>query len=188
MDRRVKFIWLVPLVLLISTAERAQSAKSALSPVSPSQRSGLAARLVAYTEAFRTKNWDALYDLVSDENKHGLDGKLKVTKRIFVRDMQGTEDLERLRKFTPVRTEVVFPGEFNIYGCGEIPYGNQKLERVAAVRAVQEDGDWFFANWDYADPPEPCSQLSDPAWKPPAHLRLDGPMSQVSCELFTCKL
>ena len=184
----VKVIWLASLVLLIPPAIHAQDTKSALSPVPAGQRSALAQRLVVYTAAFRTKNWDVLYDLVSDDSKIGPDGKVKVYKRTFVREMQGTYDLQRLRKFTPVRTEAIMTGEYDIYGCGEIPYGTQKLERIAAVRAVREHDDWFFVNWDYADPPEGCSHLADPAWKPRVPLRLDGPMSQVSCDLFTCTL
>jgi hypothetical protein len=184
----LKVVRLASLVFLVSPAIPAQATKSALAPVPVSQRPALSQRLVAYTEAFRTKNWEALYDLVSDENKNGLDGKLKVSKSTFVRDMQGTYDLQRLRKFTPVRTEALMVGEYDIYGCGEIPYGNEKLERIAAVRAVLERGGWHFVIWDYAEPPEECSHLADPAWKPQLPMKLDGPMSQVTCELFTCEL
>ena len=183
-----KVVRLASLVLLITSTIHGQNAKSALSPVPAGQRSALTQRLIAYTTSFRTKNWDTLYDLVSDENKNSLDGKLKATKRIFVRDMQGTYDFQRLRKLTPVRTEAIVVGEYDIYGCGEIPYANEKLERIAAVRAVLERGGWHFVTWDYAEPPEECSQLSDPAWKPQVPMKLEGPMLQVSCELFTCEL
>jgi hypothetical protein len=183
----VKVACLASLMLLISPAIHAQDAKSALSPVPTSQQAALAQRLKAYTEAFRAKDWASLYDLVSDENKIGFDNKLKVHKRTFVRDMQGTYDLQRLIRFAPVRTENDGTGNFDIYGCGELPYGNQKIERIAVVRAVREHGDWFFTNWDYPEPPTPCSQLSDPNWKA-RNLRLGEPMSQVSCELNTCTL
>jgi hypothetical protein len=106
--------------------------------------------------------------------------------------MQGTYDLQRLQRFTPIRTEAISVGAvalyFDIYGCGKIPYGNEKLHRVAAVRAVREHSNWFFTNWDYADPPELCCHLSDPARKPKIPLRLDGPRLQVSCGLHTCTL
>lgn len=184
----VKVTLLASLILLISPAIHSQSSKSALSRVPAGQRLALAQRLKAYTEAFRTKDWASLYDLMSDESKIGMDGKLKVSKRAFVRDMQGTYDLQRLRKFTPVRTESLMVEEYDIFGCGEIPYGDQKLERISAVRAVREHGDWHFVTWDYAEPPEECSHLADPAWKPRVPMKLDGPMLQVSCELFTCEL
>jgi hypothetical protein len=184
----VKVSWFASLMLLVLSAVHAQSAKSPFDPVPADQRPALAQRLRAYTEAFRTKDWAGLYDLVSPDSKIGMDGKLKVTKRVFVRDIQGTYDLQRLIKFVPDRTETGGPGDFSIYGCGKLPYGNKQIERIAAVHAVREEGDWLFSNWDYPDPPEPCSRLSDPAWKPSRSLRLDGPMSQVSCELFTCTL
>jgi hypothetical protein len=179
---------LASLVFLISFAIHAQSLKSPFDPVPADQRPALAQRLRAYTEAFRTKDWAGLYDLVSRDSKISMDGKLKVSKKAFVRDMQGTYDLQRLIKFVPVRTEMGGPGDFSIYGCGKLPYGNEQIERIAAVHAVREEGDWYFANWDYPDPPEPCARLSDPAWKPSRSLRLDGPMSQVSCEVLTCTL
>jgi hypothetical protein len=80
-------------------------------------------------------------------------------------------------------------GAFNVYGCSELPYGNETIERIAAVRAVREHGDWYFTNWDYPDPPEPCSHLSDPAWMPARYMqRLDESMYQVTCELHECTL
>jgi hypothetical protein len=176
-------------VLLCAGAVYPQGASSPLAPMAASRRALLKTRLFSYTEAYRNKDWAALYDLVSDQNKIGPNQKLKVTKRIFVRDMQGTYDPQRLIKFTPVRTEPSdLPGAYDIYGCAKIPYGNEKLERIVAVRAVWEHENWFFENWDHAEPPEDCSHLSDPAWKPRFPLKLDGPMLQVTCELYTCTL
>lgn len=176
-------------VFLAASSTHAQSAANALAPVPANQRVLLKQRLLAYTEAFRTKDWATLYDLVSHVNKvAALDGKVKVTKRIFVRDMQGTYDPQRLIKFTPVRTEHGdMPGTYDIYGCGKVPFGKERSDRIVGVRAVWEKENWFFENWDYADPPEECSHL-DAAWKPGNTVKLDGPMLQVSCELFTCTL
>jgi hypothetical protein len=176
------------LLILPCTPLCAQSAKSPLAPIPVAQRATLSARLAAYTDAFRKQDWAALYDLVADNDKAGLDGKVKVTRRRFVADMQGTYDLRRLIKFTPIRTEAAELFEYDIYGCGAIPYGHQKLERIAAVRAVRgKRGEWLFVDWDYAEPPTPCASLTD-NWKPQVPLRLDGPMPQVSCEIFTCTL
>jgi hypothetical protein len=176
-------------VLVAATSVHAQSAANPLALVPANQQALLKQRLLAYTEAFRLKDWAGLYDLVSHVNKVDvLEGKLKVTKRIFVRDMQGTYDPQWLIKFTPVRTEPGdMPSTYDIYGCGKVPFGNQRSDRIAAVRAVWEQGNWFFENWDYAEPPEECSHL-DAAWKPGIKVKLDGPMLQVSCELFTCTL
>jgi hypothetical protein len=178
---------LLPAIVIVSTGS-SQTARTPLAPVPANQRVGLISRLNAYTMAFRKKDWAGLYDLVSDENKIRA-GKLKVNRRMFIRDMQGTYDLQRLIKFTPLKTEVISQGIFNIYGCGELPSGDEKIERIAAVRAVWEHGNWYFTNWDYPDPPEPCSNLSDSAWKPARYLQqLDGPMLQLSCELNICTL
>ncbi len=175
-------------ILLVVTPLHSQGAINPFASVPASHRSLLKKRLTAYTEAFRSKDWAALYGLVSDQNKISVeDGKDKVNKDMFVRDMQGTGDLQRLSKLTPIRTEISILG-YDIYGCAEIPYGNQKLTRIAAVRAVWEHDNWYFTTWAYADPPEPCSNLSNPAWKPQLPLRLDGPMSQLTCDLYTCEL
>jgi hypothetical protein len=175
-------------ILLIVTAVHPLGAGTAFAPVSASRRPLLTKRLIAYTEAFRKKDWAALYDLVSDQDKISVeDGKDKVSREAFVRDMQGTSDLQRLIKLTPMRTEMSVFG-YDVYGCAEIPDGNQKLKRIAAVRAVWEHDNWYFTNWAYADPPEPCSHLSKAAWKPQLPLRLDEPMSQLTCDLYTCEL
>jgi len=176
------------LLVAVATTAVAQAPKDPLAAVPTGQRLELKERLHAYTAAFRRKDWAGLYDLVSDENRYGGNHKLKVTRRIFVRDMEGT-DAARLIKFAPVRTDSVSAGIFNIFGCGEMPGGEEKIERIAAVRAVRENGGWFFTNWYYPDPPEPCSHLSDPAWKPARYpQQLDEPMLQVTCELVLCTL
>ena len=163
-----------------------QNAKTPFDPVPVDQRAALAKRLTAYVSAFRDKDWEGLYNLVSDSNKIGYNNQLKVNMYVFVAQMQeNTYDRERLIKFEPVRTELVGSETFDVYGCGELHYGNQQVERIAAVRAVREHEDWFFINYDYPDPPEACSHLSNPEWKA-RNLRLDGPMRQLICELNRC--
>ena len=79
-------------------------------------------------------------------------------------------------------------GQFDVYGCGEFPSGEKKPERVAvAVRAVREHDTWFFTTWDYFDPRQPCSNLSDPAWKPSHDLRLEY-LPEVVCVIGVCTL
>lgn len=202
--------------LLIVTAVHSQAAGTPLAPVPKNQRALLKKRLIAYTEAFRKKDWPALYDLVSDTDKLSMeDGKVKVDEDTFVRDMQETGDGERLIKFTPVRTEIPdwikslplipapteipdrpkskparmeMPRLLDVYGCAEIPDGNQTLKRIAAVRAVWEHDNWHFTTWAPAYPSEPCSHLANPAWKPQAPLRLDDPMPGMFCEVYTCMI
>jgi hypothetical protein len=176
----------VSLIIVVLSAVAAGATPFA--PVPASRRPLLKKRLIAYTEAFRKKDWAALYDLVSDQDKISVEGgKDKVSGEAFVRDMQGTYDSQRLIKLTPMRTEMTVFG-YDVYGCAEIPDGNQKLKRIAAVRAVWEHDNWYFTNWAYADPPESCSHLSKAAWRPQLPLRLDEPMSQLTCDLYTCEL
>lgn len=191
---------LVLLAIVFETTVVAEQPRTPFVPVPTDQRAALTQRLIAYTTAYRKKDWASLYDLVSDQDKIRFgkrafsSGKMSfvkvtVSRRVFIRDMQGTYDLQRLIRFAPVRTDMAGAGAFNIYGCGELPYGDEKTERIAAVRAVREHGNWYFTNWDYPDPPEPCSHLSDPDWKPARYMqRLDESMSQVACELETCTL
>ncbi len=203
-------------ILLSVTGVDSQAAKTPLAPVPKNQRALLKKRLIAYTEAFRKKDWSALYDLVSDTDKLSMeDGKVKVDKDTFVRVMQETADGERLIKFTPVRTEIPdwikslplipapteipdgrkskparteMPRLLDVYGCAEIPDGNRALKRIGAVRAVWEHDNWYFATWEPAYPSEPCSHLSTPVWKPQSPLRLDDPMPQMFCEVYTCEI
>jgi hypothetical protein len=194
-------VWLS--IFLIVIAVDSQAAKTPFAPVPKNQRALLKKRLTAYTEAFRKKDWSALYDLVPEWNKSSVDGKVKLDKGRFVRDMQDTADAERLIKFTPVRTEIaewlknlkLLPGQkespaglLDIYGCVEIPDGNQTLKRIGAVRAVWEHDNWYFTTWASAYPSEPCSHLSNPAWKPQSPLELDDPMPQLFCEIYTCEV
>lgn len=169
---------LVLFLFLTATIAYSQGVKTPFDPVPARQRALLAKRLNAYTKSFRNQHWGTLYGLVSDANK-------KVGKRTFIYAMQNSYEMRHLIRFTPVRTESAALG-YDVYGCAEIP---GRDETIAAVRAVWEHGNWFFTDWAYTDPWEPCSRLSDPAWKlPQPPLRLDGPMQELVCYLGTCEL
>jgi hypothetical protein len=176
------------LVLFLSlavTIVHSQGVKTPLDSVPANERHLLAKRLNAYTNSFRNQQWGTLYGLVSDANKNSpYNGKVQVEKHRFISAMQNTYEMRHLQKFTPVRTESGLFG-YDIYGCGEVP---GRDETIVGVRAVWEHGSWFFTDWQYTDPWEPCSRLSDPAWKPQMPLRLDGPMMELVCILNTCTL
>ena len=179
--------WLALSAGLIAAATYSQDAKTPFGPVPVEQRNELAHRLMDYTEAFRGKNWDSLYDLAADVNKKRNNGK-RMGRKTFRALMRGGDDWYRLLKFTPIRTEMTPVGQFDVYGCGEFPSGNKKPERVAvAVRAVRERNAWFFTTWDYFDPRQTCASLSDPAWEPSHHLRLEY-LPEVVCVIRTCTL
>jgi len=138
-----------------------------------------------YTEAFRWKDWDSLYDLAADVNKKRNDGE-PMSRKQFRWAMKEGFDAWRLLKFTPIRTEMTAPGQFDVYGCGEFPSGERKPEPVAvAVRAVREHDGWFFTSWAYFDPRQPCSNLAHPAWKPSRNLSLEF-LPEVACDIRVC--
>jgi len=179
--------WVVLSAILIAAAAYSQDANGPFGPVPPAQRKELAKRLIEYTDAFRGRNWDSLYDLAADVNKKRSDGR-RMSRKTFSQLMNDGFDSYRLLKFTPIRTEMTSAGQFDVYGCGEFPSGEKKPERVAvAVRAVREHDTWFFTTWDYFDPRQPCSNLSDPAWKPSHHLRLEY-LPEVVCVIGVCTL
>jgi hypothetical protein len=164
-------------LFLTATNVHSQAVKTPFGPVPANERRSLARRLNVYTKSFRNKRWGMLYGLVSDANKG-------VNKRTFISAMQNTYDMRRLLKVTPVQTELAVFG-CDVYGCGEVP---GRDETIVAVRAVWEHGNWFFTDWNYTDPWEPCTRLSDPTWKPQPPLRLDGPMMELVCRLSACEL
>jgi hypothetical protein len=174
-------------VILIAAAAYPQDAKVPFIPVPADQRKALAERLIHFTDAFRSKDWNSLYDLVSDVNKTHFGGS-RLDRKIFARAMEDGDDWDRLLKFTPIRTEMASAGQFDVYGCGEFPSGEKEPERVAvAVRAVREHDRWFFTAWDYFDPREPCSNVSDPAWRPSHYssLRLSF-LPELVCLVNVC--
>jgi hypothetical protein len=174
-------------VLLIATAAYSQDTKTPFSSVPVDQRKALAKRLIDYTNAFRAKDWKSLYNLVSEVNRPVSNGS-RPGKKMFARAMEDGDDWDRLLKFTPIRTEMASAGQFDVYGCGEFPSGEKDPERVAvAVRAVREHGRWFFTAWDYFDPREPCSNVSDPAWRPSHYssLRLSF-LPELACLVNVC--
>jgi hypothetical protein len=168
---------LVLFLFLTATIVHSQGVITPFDPVPARERALLAKRLNTYTKSYRNEHWGTLYGLVSDANK-------KMRKRTCIYAMQNSYEMRHLLKFTPVRTESRAFG-YDVYGCGEIP---GRDETIAAVRAVWEHGNWFFTEWNYTDPWEPCSRLSDPAWKPQPRLRLDGPMQELVCYLGTWEL
>ena len=181
---------LVLATLLIAARCYSRNQDAPFGPVPVEQRKDLARRLKDFTNAFRENDWNALYDLASDVNKIRWDGQ-PLTKTRFVRDMERQvkhgDDWYRLLKFTPVQTEKASEGQYNVYGCGEYPHYGKKERTLVTVRAIREHNSWFFTAWD-PNVGEPCSSLSDPAWRPPAHPELDFLCPAIMCDVRQCTL
>lgn len=184
--RRYKAGWFF-LTFLVASHLYSQSVKSPFDPVPIRERAELANRLRKYTEAFRGRDWNSIYDLASSVNKRGSDGR-RLGRKTFAYAMAQGYDSYRLLRFTPIRSEMISDAEINVYGCGMFPSGDKESERVAVgIRVVREHNEWFFTAWDYFDPRQPCSNLSDPAWKPSPNLKLDF-LPELTCYVKFCTL
>lgn len=187
MRTSLKITSLLLFAMLLSVPVHAQDPKTPFAPVTEPQRKALAARLNDFTHAYRARDWDALYGLVSDVNLTIQDGT-RLTKPQFAYWMAGGFDAQRLLRFTPFRIENFFAHQFDVYGCGEFPSGLSKPQRfVVAVRVVREHDNWFLVAWDYADPHEDCSALSAPAWQLPQNLNLQY-LPELTCAIHLCTL
>ena len=184
--RRFKAGWLC-LTFLVASQLHSQSVTSPFDLLPVRERAELANRLRKYTQAFRGRDWNSLYGLAADVNKRRPDGK-RLGRKTFAYAMAQGYDSYRLLRFTPIRSEMISDGELNVYGCGMFPSGLKEPERIAVgVRAVREHNEWYFTAWDYFDPRQPCSNLSDPAWKPSPYLKLDF-LPELTCYLNVCTL
>jgi hypothetical protein len=168
----------------------AGSAGIPFGPVPVDQQKALAKRLKDFTNAFREKDWTALYDLASDVNKKRWDGQL-LNEKQFVQDMQSQvkhgDDWYRLLKFTPLRTEKVSEGQYNVYGCGEYRHFGEKERTAVVVRAVREQNRWSFTAWN-PNMNEPCSSLDDSAWEAWPDPQLDFLCPAIMCDVRMCTL
>src|SRR5579872_3946497 len=96
----------------------AQNEKQPFAKLPQTEQQSLTQRLNEYVNAYRVRNWNALYDLVSDTGKNG------VNRKTFIAAMKakhgGTEyaDMPDLLGFTPDRSENDEDG-IDIYGCGK---------------------------------------------------------------------
>jgi hypothetical protein len=178
MDMRLR-VFPVVLVCISCVVTFAAKQKGPFSQVPADQREALAKRLEAYVQDYRTRNWDKLYDLVSDT------GKGQTTRQIFVARMNvahGTEfaNSPDLMEFRPERAEQVVPGEWDIYGCGEARREGRTYNGIAVAHAVFKHNDWFFTGWSFTEIPiEHCKALSHPKWQPANPIGWDQPMEEL---------
>ena len=163
MGLRVLFVTFFCLGCMVTHAAKQ---KNPFAKVPAERQDALAKRLDAYVQADRSRNWNKLYDLVSET------GKAQVNRQTFLTRMKlahGTQfaNSPDLLEFRTDRTEQAEKGEWDIYGCGKASREGQIYNGIAVVHAVFEHNDWFFTGWSFTEfPNEPCKTLSDPDWKP----------------------
>lgn len=157
----------------------AQNEKQPFSKLPREEQQSLTHRLSEYVKAYRNRNWKALYDLVSDTGKSG------VNRQTFIAAMTakhaGTEyaDMPDLLGFTPDRSEEDEDG-IDIYGCSNAKREGEIYTGIAVIHAVHEHDTWSFTGWSFTElPNEPCKRLSDPAWKPEGRMEWKKPMDEI---------
>jgi hypothetical protein len=156
----------------------AQNETQPFSKLPRGEQQSLTRRLSEYVKVYRSRNWKALYDLVSDT------GKGSVNRDTFIAAMKeehGTEyaGMPDLLEFSPDRTEENEDG-IDIYGCGKARREHEIYTGIAVVHAVHEHNSWFFTGWTFTQfPNEPCKLLSDPDWKPARSMEWKKPMEEL---------
>ena len=168
-----------PLVFLLSCSLLFATVTDPFSNIPAGQRESLPKRIDGYVEAYKARNWERLYDFVSDTGKGGANQK------VFVAAMQASHgksfaQMPDLQKFKPDRSKSNEDG-YDIYGCGEAQREGSTYNGVAVVHGVFEHNDWFFTGWSFTEfPNEPCKALSDPKWEPENEMGWNKPMEEVA--------
>ena len=172
----------VLMVSLPPLAFNAGRGRKPLSAVPGAQQSRLAASVAEYVKAYRTHDWEKLYDLVSNSARGG------VARERFVARMRTTHgepfsDYPDLMEFEADRTIARDENEYDIYGCGAARREKMDFRGIAVVHAVFEQNTWHFAGWSFTEfPNEPCNLLNKPSWDPPGPMEWGGPMGELKDE------
>jgi hypothetical protein len=150
-----------------------------LANVPVDRRDALAVRLDAYVKAHCARDWNKLYDLVSDA------GRGQVERKTFVARMKAAHGADfanspDLLEFRPQRIMTEGNAEYDIYGCGKARREGREFNGVALTHAVFEHDKWFFTGWMFTQfPNEPCRALSDPNWEQPGSMEWGRPMEEL---------
>lgn len=138
-----------------------------------------ASRVSEYVNAYRTRDWNELYDLVSDVGKDGVDRQKFIAAMKAKHSTGEYAGMPNLLAFTPERSEKD-AGGVDIYGCAKAKREGESYSGIAVIHAVYEQSDWFFSGWSFtAFPNQPCKLLSEPTWKPPAPMEWNQPMEEI---------
>ena len=167
---RVVFIFLIGCWVVCAASQ-----KDPLYKVPAEKRARLGDRLRDYVKENKNRDWERLYDLVSDT------GRGKVDRAHFIqlmnvghgRDFANYPDL---LEFHADRTEAN-DTQFDIYGCGKAAREGEDYNGIALIHAVFEHDNWFFAGWTFVG--GDCDQLLDKEWKPPAPMKWTQPMDEL---------
>jgi hypothetical protein len=168
----------MPLALFLSSSLPFATITDPFSNIPADRREALSKRINRYVETYRARNWERLYDSVSDM------GKGRASQKVFVAAMQASHGrsfalMPDLQEFKADRTKSNEDG-YDIYGCGKAKREGRTYKGIAVVHAVFEHNDWFFTGWRFTKfPNEPCRALSDLKWTPETQLAWDRPMEEL---------
>ena len=142
-------------------------------------QAALAGRLTEYLKAYRNKNWAALYSLVSDTGKGGVNRRAFVAAMSAKHGRTGFGGMPDLLEFLPDRSDENADGT-DIYGCAKATREGEAYTGIAVVHAVHEHATWTFTGWSFTEFPNlSCKLLADPSWKPAGRMGWDQPMEEV---------
>jgi hypothetical protein len=157
----------------------ARNEKQPFSKLPPEEQQSLTLRLGEYVKAYRIRNWKALYALVSDTGRNGVDRQAFVSAMNAKHGGAEYSDMPDLLEFTADRSEDNEDG-LDIYGCGKAKREGQRYMGIAVIHAVHEHNAWTFSGWSFTEfPNEPCKRLSNPDWKPQGHMEWEKPMDEI---------
>jgi len=167
------------LVLVLSFFSAYAQNEKPFSKLPPEEQQMLTRRLSEYVNAYRIRNWKALYDLVSDTGKNGVNRQTFIAKMKAKHGGPEYSGMPDLLAFTPSRSEEDEEG-LDIYGCGTAKREGEGYTGIAVIHAVHEHSTWSFSGWSFTEfPNEPCKRLSDPDWKPQGHMEWKQPMEEL---------
>jgi hypothetical protein len=153
-------------VILIGCAFAQGQSRDSMAPIQTERRASLTKRTEAYVKANQEKKLEALYHLVSDTGRGGVDRQTFIVRMnaAHARDFATVPDL------LAFRIERVNPREergFDLYGCGTARREGKTYEGIVVTHVVLERNDWFFTGWTFTRfPNEPCKNFAKPEWDP----------------------
>jgi len=157
----------------------AQNEKEVFPKLPSDQQQSLTRRLSEYVNAYRTRNWKSLYKLVSDTGKNGVNQQAFIAAMKAKHGGKEYSGMPDLLAFTPNRSDENEDG-LDIYGCSKAKREGESYTGIAVIHAVHEHDTWTFSGWSFTEfPNEPCSRLSDPAWKPQGQMEWKQPIEEL---------
>ena len=155
------------------------AAEEWLSVFPAEQKDAIGRRLDAYVKANQARDWNKLYDLVSDAGRAGVNRQTFVAKMKMAHG-KGFSNSPDLLGFRPSRGTKTDEADYDIYGCGKAQREGQDFNGVALTHVVFEHNNWFFSGWTFTQfPNEPCTALSDASWEAPGAMEWNQPLLEL---------